>query len=102
MELAILQVVTPYILPAIAINVILDFIKNHISFNKPKWLIPLLCVILSIIIPLVYALLPLDNKPDDVLMQTFGIMGISYFFYDAGGYNFIKEKLNRKKNNEQV
>lgn len=101
MENFILTIITPFIIPAFAINVILDIIKKHIT-NAPKWLMPILCVIFSVVIPLGYSFLPIESKPNDILTQTFGIMALSYFFYDAGGYNFIKEKLNRKKNSEQV
>ena len=97
MENILLSVVTPYLIPAFAVNVLLDLIKKVLK-SYPQWLLPLLCVVFSVVIPIIYQLLPIEGKPDDVLMQTFGIMGLSYFFYDAGGYSFIKEKLSKKNN----
>ena len=100
MENIILSLVTPFILPALAVNVILDVLKKQLK-KKVTWLMPVLCVVLSIIIPIGYSFLPIDNKPDDILTQIFGIMSISYFVYDSGGYTAIKKKLVKGSKDEQ-
>ena len=99
MENIILSVITPFVIPAMGINVVLDVLKKYLPY-KPIWLLPTLCVVLSAVIPAVYAFLPLPSKPEDILTQIFGVMSLSYFFYDAGGYSFLKNKLIRRGVND--
>jgi len=90
--------VIPFIAPALAINIILDIIKKSIP-NRPRWLLPILCLIISTIVATIYIYYTSElNK--GALNHAFGIMGASFFFYSIGGYDFVKLKILRDKKKE--
>lgn len=90
--------ILPFIAPALAINIILDIIKQSVT-KRPRWLLPILCLIISIVVATIYIYYTSElNK--GALNHAFGIMGTSFFFYSIGGYDFIKFKVIRDRKRE--
>ncbi len=91
-EEMILTKLIPYVIPALMINIILDFIKKNFFINKPKLLMPIFALLISLLLSAIYAMF--DNSTGlDRFTHAVSIIGISFFMYDIGGYQSMKNKL---------
>ncbi len=91
-EEMILTKLIPYVLPAFMINIILDFIKKNFFILKPKLVMPILALLLSLILSVTYSIL-VNSSGLDKFTHAISIIGISFFMYDIGGYQSMKNKL---------
>ena len=84
-------------LPAIVINAIIA------ALTCQQWVKQILCFVLSLIISGIYAIF--SNYERHVLINhTFAIIGVSYFLYSLGGFNFLKKITSviiERRNNEK-
>ena len=88
----IITKLVPYVLPALMINIILDFIKKNFFIYKPKLLMPIFALFISILVSILYA--KFDNSSGlDRFTHAISIIGISFFMYDIGGYQSMRTKL---------
>lgn len=80
--------------PALIVNFALDVVKI-LCDNRPKALLPLLCMAFSAVLAIFYAGLS-EETPERAFMQGCSIMGISMFFYSVGGYCFIRDRITKR------
>ena len=93
-EEMILTKLIPYVIPALMINIILDFIKRNFFINKPKLVMPIFALLISLTVSVIYSMF--DNSTGlDRFTHAISIIGISFFMYDIGGYQLVKNKLQK-------
>ena len=91
-EEMILTKLIPYVIPALMINIILDFIKKNFFIHKPKLVMPILALFFSLTLSITYSIFA-NSSGLDRFTHVISIIGISFFMYDIGGYQSMKNKL---------
>lgn len=91
-EEMILTKLIPYVIPALMINIILDFIKKNFFITKPKLVMPIFALLLSLFVSVIYSMFD-SSSGLDRFTHAISIIGISFFMYDIGGYKSMKTKL---------
>ena len=87
---------------ALMVNILVDIVKSATSESRPKWLMPLLCLLFSAGVAVAFFFLS-EKTAEESLYQCFSIAGVSYFFYSIGGYDYLRKKFIKavKKDDKQ-
>ena len=94
METAIIDIIISVLPMALVVNILVDIAKSATPQDRPKWLMPLLCLLFSAACSAIFYFASTGEKTaNDSLMQCFSIAGVSYFFYSIGGYDFLRNKF---------